>query len=441
MYYSYADKDFKTLTQPRLLMDPGVSLIDADIVFNEYDGLYHMLVKRTGTGAATTGIYEYTSPKLTESEWSEIGRVENQNTTGIEAPTHLRRIGEDVYNMYFMRFDADYSYKVADMDHDGLKTGLPVKVAGTGAFQHGSVIYINQDEYNMLQLYSSVKGLLRQAKNAKESGATSVFNDAIDYTDKILSENRTVSSLLEALPEAYDMLVAANGKFLAEGEKLDNGYVDVTYLLQNPRFDNDNNQGWCGTPFTAVSHNVAEHFSRVFDTYQVLKAMPIGTYRLEAQAFYRYGLPASAQPAHNDGTEQILATLYINDRMNPIMSLYDEEYTSYPNNMWDASQAFNTNHKYTDNSVEFILNESGDLRMGIRKLEMVDGDWTIFDNFRLLYRPETEAVEIISMDPDAVVNVYSADGTIIKRGVKASEAVKNLKKGIYIIGNQKIIVK
>ncbi|MDE6291522.1 MAG: carbohydrate-binding protein, partial [Muribaculaceae bacterium] len=299
IYYSYADKDFKTLTQPRLLMDPGVSLIDADIVFNEYDGLYHMLVKRSGTGAATTGIYEYTSPALTGAQWKEIGRMENQNTTQVEAPTQIRRIGEDVYNMYFMRFDNEYSYKVADMDHDGLKAGLPVRVSGTGAFQHGSVIYVDKEEYDMLQLYSSVKGLLRQAKAAQSS--TSAFNEAIDYTDKVIAECHTVSSLLENLPAAYDKLVDATGKYLAEGERLDNGYIDITRLLQNPSFDKDNNAGWSGTSFTAVAHNVAEHFSRVFDTYQVLKAMPAGSYRLEAQVFYRYGLPASAQPSHKDG--------------------------------------------------------------------------------------------------------------------------------------------
>lgn len=441
LYYSYADKDFKTLTQPRLLMDPGVSLIDADIVFNEYDGLYHMLVKRTGTGAATTGIYEYTSPTLTNGEWKEIGKMENQNTTGVEAPTHIRRIGEDVYNMYFMRFDNDYSYKVADMDHDGLKTGLAVKTAGTGAFQHGSVIHVDKEEYDMLQLYSSVKGLLRQAKAAKESGATSSFDEAIEYAEKVLAECRTVSSLLEGLPAVYDRLVESTGKYLAEGERLDNGYIDITRLLQNPSFDGNASTGWSGTPFTAVNNYVAEHYSRVFDTYQVLTAMPAGSYRLEAQAFYRYGLPASAQPAHNEGTEEILASLYINDSSEPVMSLYAEDYTNYPNNMYGASAAFNNDHKYADNAVELIMTETGDIRAGIRKLEMVDGDWTIFDNFRLYYKPELDAVSEIGIDPEAFVNVYTTDGTIVKANVRASDAIRGLDKGIYIIGNRKFTVK
>lgn len=40
---------------------------------------------------------------------------------------------------------------------------------------------------------------------------------------------------------------------------------------------------------------------------------------------------------------------------------------------------------------------------------------------------------------DALVNVYSIDGTIVRKQVKESEAVQGLKKGIYIINGKKII--
>ena len=41
----------------------------------------------------------------------------------------------------------------------------------------------------------------------------------------------------------------------------------------------------------------------------------------------------------------------------------------------------------------------------------------------------------------ALVNVYTVDGKLLKRNVKAGEALKNLKKGIYIIGKKKVSVK
>ena len=39
------------------------------------------------------------------------------------------------------------------------------------------------------------------------------------------------------------------------------------------------------------------------------------------------------------------------------------------------------------------------------------------------------------------VNVYTIDGQLIKRNVKAADASKSLQKGIYIIGKKKVAVK
>ena len=66
MYYSYADKTFTKLTQPRLLFDWGYATIDADINLLS-DGLYHMLIKKEG---GKPGIYTATSKQLT-SGWGE----------------------------------------------------------------------------------------------------------------------------------------------------------------------------------------------------------------------------------------------------------------------------------------------------------------------------------------------------------------------------------
>ena len=39
------------------------------------------------------------------------------------------------------------------------------------------------------------------------------------------------------------------------------------------------------------------------------------------------------------------------------------------------------------------------------------------------------------------VDVYTVDGALVKRNVKASDAKKGLKKGLYIIGKEKVLVK
>ena len=41
----------------------------------------------------------------------------------------------------------------------------------------------------------------------------------------------------------------------------------------------------------------------------------------------------------------------------------------------------------------------------------------------------------------SVVNVYSIDGTLVRKNVKSVNAAKNLPAGVYVIGGQKVIIK
>ena len=41
----------------------------------------------------------------------------------------------------------------------------------------------------------------------------------------------------------------------------------------------------------------------------------------------------------------------------------------------------------------------------------------------------------------SVVDVYSIDGTLVRKNVKSVNAAKNLPAGLYIIGGQKVLVK
>ena len=49
-------------------------------------------------------------------------------------------------------------------------------------------------------------------------------------------------------------------------------------------------------------------------------------------------------------------------------------------------------------------------------------------------------VEIVETENE-IVDVYTIDGVLIKRNVKAAEATRNLAKGIYIVGKKKVLVK
>ena len=53
---------------------------------------------------------------------------------------------------------------------------------------------------------------------------------------------------------------------------------------------------------------------------------------------------------------------------------------------------------------------------------------------------DTAIKDAIMDAQQGTVNVFSIDGLLIKKNVKPSQALKGLNKGIYIIGNQKVIV-
>lgn len=173
---------------------------------------------------------------------------------------------------------------------------------------------------------------------------------------------------------------------------------DRSHRIVNPDFNANNGNGWSGTFFTAASAGVAEFWNETFDKYQDLADMPAGKYRLEVQGFCRYCYQAESRAAHDTGTEQLLASYYMNTAENPFMSLYDTTLLGVPDNVGQSNTAFNVN-----------------------------GDWCCFDNFRLYYKGAQSGVENVTVNrPDGPVNVYTVAGVLIREAVYPAEATAGL---------------
>ncbi|MDE5942105.1 MAG: carbohydrate-binding protein, partial [Muribaculaceae bacterium] len=442
IYYSYADPDFRTLTQPRLFYDPGYAVIDADITYNPYDRLYHMCIKHEGASGGDRGTYILTSDRLVGGEWKEILHVTNEGSELVEGASLIRRIDEDAYNLYYMRYSGGSAYKVCELDHLNTSAGSAIAVEGKGSFQHGSIMTVTEDEYKVLQAWSDITLLIADVKKLP----TQAFDSAIAQAEEALAET-SVEALATKLPQALENLRAARELYVKELISQE-GTTDLTVLIVNPDFSNGS-AGWNGTSFTAASQGVAEHWNKTFDTYQTLEYMPAGTYTLSCSGFYRNGGKEAAQ-SHADGSEELLAMLYINNEHTPFMSLYDDSvsYTAspytYPDNVTQANKAFNTDNFYGGNTVSTILHETGDIRLGIRKTVGKANDWNCFDNFRLLYNPDTSgSVEqtAVSAPLPEKVDVYTATGILLRRAVPLSTATAGLPAGIYIAGNRKVAIR
>ena len=180
--------------------------------------------------------------------------------------------------------------------------------------------------------------------------------------------------------------------------------VDATFLLLDPNFsrNNRNQSAWTGDDFGVGGDNTnfnAEKWggnSQTFDISQTVN-VPNGLYKISFNGFYRYNNTTDntndvAIAAHADGTEVINSFIYINGNDYPLTSIADEAASAalegkLPFSQAEASAAFGQG-LYAQ-TVTVIVND-GKLTVGIKKVNHPGCDWTVWDNFTLLYYGATE---------------------------------------------------
>ena len=154
MYYSYADKSFTRLTQPRLLFDWGYATIDADINLLS-DGLYHMLIKKEG---GKPGIYTATSEHLTYG-WGEPvddDYVSFEGKKNCEGSSAFQLIGDPTWRVAYIQYsDNPKHYRICKADEHLRGFHDPVDIEGVTGPQHGSFMRLTKKEYKRLQKWSA----------------------------------------------------------------------------------------------------------------------------------------------------------------------------------------------------------------------------------------------------------------------------------------------
>ncbi len=186
--------------------------------------------------------------------------------------------------------------------------------------------------------------------------------------------------------------------------------LDVTsYFIKNPSFDGNVYTGWSGTSWEHYRpQENAEQYNKNYDIYQDLIGLPEGVYKFSANTFYRAGNVEPAYKNFKAGNEESrYAKLYASTSDNEVetsisspfsarltsslpegswLSATDEESNvTYwiPNDM-PAADAFFKAGYCNDNEVLIAVTD-GHLRIGARKSTTVTGDWSMFDDFALIY--------------------------------------------------------
>ena len=114
------------------------------------------------------------------------------------------------------------------------------------------------------------------------------------------------------------------------GASAQDGYqwLNMTHLINNPRFENNTNDGWdCWGNASSqnLSYGCQEFWNGTFDIWQTLWDIPNGKYRLSVNGYYRIGDNSWSLNQHNNGTEEITAFLYANLDSIPLKSTYSEQ--------------------------------------------------------------------------------------------------------------------
>ena len=303
---------------------------------------------------------------------------------------------------------------------------------------------------------STVAWIGRSPYSADALMSQTFFDDFAVY-DCVLSPEQVLALYAAASAKSTDcpaLVVEPDTAPNADALALigDSEEVDITALLKNPDFSGGGN-GWEGTVFTAAPGTVAEHYNKLFDTYQILPNMPAGLYRLSWQGFYRNGNIANGYLRHTLAAEGT-AEIYANENATPLLSIYDASvpYTydpyNYPDNVSTANTAFLSG--YYQQTMEFALEDTSDLRIGLRNYTPTVFDWACVDNFSLIYIKDDgmgiggiENEELRIKNEESNTAIYD----LLGRKVISAEATSSiynlhpsLKSGIYIVNGKKIVL-
>ena len=242
-------------------------------------------------------------------------------------------------------------------------------------------------------------------------------------------------------------------------DALEQGDTDnVTGLLTNPNFTGNTN-GWTyqklGGPNNdglKYGNNVAECYEQAFDVYQEVNGLPLGTYEISVQGFYRPAGNATWSAAwgvEGDATNDVLAYVYGNDGMSKLPHVADclqdenigEDCAQLTAGGADLEGKYVCNGKKSAElimadgtsylaKVKCYVGEDGKLRFGVKMPtapESLTAYWTLFDNFQVTYLGADDMTGAKSAMEALIGN---AQDMLNKEALTTQEAKDGLNKAI-----------
>lgn len=284
----------------------------------------------------------------------------------------------------------------------------------------------------------------------QDDADTAILNDAIALNSSVNTElnNGSLSN-----DEAMGKIKTVNRTIiiLKASAASDDNAVDMTDLIVNPDFVNNNTDGWTVEKMDAVcgvQNTVFEGYNGNFDICQIIEGAPEGTYKVSVNGFYRRGSSDNANSCYLNDSTIIGASLYGNGAdsvqlrdivyVDPIATsagegswkfiTVNEEKFFYPNDRATARNRFD--NMIYENELFTNVGADGILKIGVRNTNKAKEDWTAMSNFRLTYyganssHASATGISGIGADTDRKVEIFTIDGVRVNAPVKGLNIIK-----------------
>ena len=188
---------------------------------------------------------------------------------------------------------------------------------------------------------------------------------------------------------------------LAEGIDSDLLPLDVTSVIDNPRYIMDLPNGWITDENEGFWIGWAcANTDNVFNTRQTITGLPNGTYKLKVKGFHRPGNQNDVYADYMQGTNNAKARIFANEESVTLKNIASEARDSKIDDWSGIEVTFNEQTQYVPITLEdartwfdagYYENElmvtvtDGTLALGACLDESVDESWVVLSDFRLEY--------------------------------------------------------
>ena len=439
-YISKANGAFSNITSFQMLYGANTvnNILDADIVYLPTDQLYHMSYRDYAAG----DIRDITCADLLNPVWSTDPVSSFTDGSGFEASSVFRRINDDVWNVGNVNYSSNRGFHFHTADAMLRNLQPAAGLSGNLSPQHGSFVMINQTEWDVLQAWSDIKGLIKRGNALLQKKSVATVRALISKCEKDITTNKGNATNLEELAATLKADVEELGKALDEAypqlsaEDINALVNDATKIeITNGTFGSNAN-GWTCSPNPAVNNGVGEFFAAYYVDYsasmsQTLSGLDEGDYLVTCQAFERSGHNGGEPHAWDVGSENLHFRLFANTDDTEVCSMYSLTYSGsdalngYVNGMAGANRKFSENPDNYLCGVKTHVVSDGTLTFGIKSdvHTIHTSNWCCFDNFRVYRLDDATAISSPIQDEETAKQIYSIDG----------RRMDSLRRGINII--------